>query len=48
MKQIILSVMLLATTLSLTACNTVAGFGEDVQRSGHALERSAERHGADR
>lgn len=34
----------LATTLG--ACNTMAGAGEDMQQGGHALQNSAEQHGA--
>ena len=30
----------------LSACNTVSGFGEDVQKAGNKLEQSADRHGA--
>ena len=29
-----------------SACNTVSGFGEDVQKAGNKLEQSADRHGA--
>jgi entericidin B len=41
----ILSVIIALTAASyLTACNTMAGFGKDLQKSGEALERSAERN----
>ncbi len=28
----------------LTACNTMEGFGQDVQQGGKKIERSAEQH----
>lgn len=31
----------LATALTVSSCNTVSGLGEDIQRGGQALERSA-------
>ncbi len=34
----------LTAVFYLTACNTMAGFGRDMQKSGEAIERSAERH----
>lgn len=33
-----------AAALLLTSCNTVSGFGRDVQRAGEGLERTGERH----
>jgi len=33
--------------LSFAGCNTTRGFGRDVEKGGEALQRSAERHGAD-
>ncbi len=44
MKKLILAALTAMTLLS--ACNTVAGFGEDVQKAGGKLENSAEKHGA--
>ncbi len=39
----ILSVMIvLVTMIGLTACNTMAGIGKDLQKGGEALERSAQ------
>ena len=35
---------LLASTLVLTACNTVAGAGQDISKGGNAITNSAERH----
>jgi predicted small secreted protein len=35
---------LAAGALLLTSCNTVSGFGQDMQRAGEGLERSSERH----
>jgi predicted small secreted protein len=37
-------VMLGVLFLALTACNTVEGFGEDVQKGGENLENSAKKH----
>lgn len=38
----LLSAVILVSSLS--ACNTVEGFGQDVQKGGDAIERSAERN----
>ena len=39
----ILSVMIILVGIfSLTACNTMAGIGKDLQQGGEALERSAQ------
>lgn len=40
MKYIIVAVAS-AMTLALAGCNTVAGFGKDVQRAGQAVQRAA-------
>lgn len=37
---IFLSVFLM--TLCLTGCNTLQGFGKDIQRGGEAIERTAQ------
>ena len=38
----VISVMIaLFAAFNLTACNTMAGFGKDLQKGGEALERSA-------
>lgn len=43
MKKIVLLAALGAgLSMSLAACNTVQGVGEDVQAGGRALERSSE------
>lgn len=36
----VLSVLLL-TTASLTACNTMAGAGQDIEEGGEAVQRAA-------
>ena len=36
----------MAAAVLLSACNTVSGFGEDVQKASSKLEQSADRHGA--
>lgn len=40
----LIAFLLLVGTLSLTACNTVAGAGQDISKGGHAITNSAERH----
>jgi predicted small secreted protein len=40
----LLSLFSLGTVTSLTACNTMAGVGEDVQEAGEAVEDEAEGH----
>lgn len=35
--------LLAGASMLLAACNTTAGFGEDLQQAGHALTNSAER-----
>jgi entericidin B len=44
MKKIIAVLMLLAALPVLSACNTTAGAGEDIQAGGKALEKSAVKH----
>ncbi|MGB6231311.1 MAG: entericidin A/B family lipoprotein [Litorimonas sp.] len=34
--------LILAATLSLAACNTIEGIGEDTQSAGEAIERAAD------
>jgi predicted small secreted protein len=42
---IVLTLLALAGTAPLlSACNTTAGAGQDLQAAGHSLERSADRH----
>jgi entericidin B len=43
------SVMLVVgfSSVVLSACNTTRGAGQDIEKGGHALKNSAERHGAD-
>ncbi|MBE7526346.1 MAG: entericidin A/B family lipoprotein [Nitrosomonas sp.] len=41
MKALSILSLLLIATLQLTACNTMQGFGKDVQRGGEAIERGA-------
>lgn len=33
-----------AATLSLSACNTVEGAGQDIQAGGHSIEKAADTH----
>lgn len=41
MKQIALA-LCIGATLALSACNTVAGFGQDLSKAGDQLEEAAE------
>lgn len=42
MNPVKILIMIIASTsiLQLTACNTVAGLGKDVQKGGQAIEKS--------
>ena len=40
MKKII-SFSLIATLLALAGCNTVRGIGQDIEKAGSAIEKSA-------
>lgn len=37
-----IALLLSASTLALTACNTVQGFGRDVEATGDAIEDAAD------
>ena len=36
--------LLVAATMPLAACNTTAGFGQDMSSAGHSLTNSAEKN----
>lgn len=42
MRILLSALAICITALSLNACNTVDGAGEDIQSGGHAISRSAE------
>ena len=42
MKSLIAAI--LAGSFLLTACNTMEGFGRDVEKTGDKIEKSAQRH----
>jgi entericidin A len=42
MKKLIAAI--LAGSFLLTACNTMEGFGRDVEKTGDNIEKSAQRH----
>jgi len=44
MRKAILTVVAICYAISLAACHTMAGAGEDIQEAGHKLQKSAERH----
>ena len=41
-KPLGLAGLVLAATLSLAACNTIEGIGEDTESAGRAIDRAAE------
>ena len=41
MKKFIASVMILGFVGLLSGCNTTAGFGKDVEKTGEAIEKKA-------
>lgn len=44
MKQLVIAMFATLMTLgALTGCNTVGGFGEDVQKAGDKIEDAADR-----
>jgi predicted small secreted protein len=43
-KIFLIAVLLSGTGTVLSACNTTAGAGEDLQDAGHAITNSAEEH----
>ena len=42
MRTVIATLAFLILTSAITACNTMAGAGEDIQSGGQKLERSAD------
>lgn len=40
----LLFIMMFAATPLLSACHTMAGAGEDISKTGKAIEKSAEKH----
>ncbi len=42
MKKILISVFILFS-FALSACNTVKGIGKDIEKSGEAIQRSADK-----
>ncbi|QBQ97920.1 entericidin A/B family lipoprotein [Paraburkholderia pallida] len=42
MKRLIALLLVTASVAALSACNTVAGAGEDLSSGGHAITNSAE------
>lgn len=44
MKKIISVLSILMVTIGLSACNTMSGFGKDVERGGEKVQGAAERN----
>ncbi|MFT3756528.1 MAG: entericidin A/B family lipoprotein [Pseudoxanthomonas sp.] len=42
-RTFVLIVVLLAASVTLSACNTVAGVGKDVQKAGEKMEDAAKK-----
>ncbi|WFE70621.1 entericidin A/B family lipoprotein [Halomonas sp. M1] len=40
-RTLLLGVVVLATLLVISGCNTVRGVGQDIEQGGEALQRSA-------
>ncbi|MBR2514196.1 MAG: entericidin A/B family lipoprotein [Halomonas sp.] len=40
-RTLLLGVLVLATLLIISGCNTVRGVGQDIEQGGEALQRSA-------
>ncbi|HAZ99279.1 entericidin A/B family lipoprotein [Halomonas sp. CnH100-B] len=41
-RTIALGILLLATLLVMSGCNTVRGMGQDIEQGGEAIQRSAD------
>ena len=41
-RTISLGILLLATLLTISGCNTVRGMGQDIEQGGEAIQRSAD------
>ena len=44
MKRTVIAALILALPLLTAACNTVGGFGEDVQKGGQDIQGTANRN----
>lgn len=44
MKKRIMVISLLLSILGLTACNTIHGFGQDVERGGEKVQSAADKN----
>jgi predicted small secreted protein len=44
MKKIISVLSILMVTIGLSACNTMSGFGKDVERGGEKVQGAAEKN----
>lgn len=42
MKKLATGILIALTALSLTACNTIRGMGQDVERAGEAVQDAAD------
>nr|WP_009097260.1 entericidin A/B family lipoprotein [Halomonas sp. GFAJ-1]AVI61676.1 entericidin [Halomonas sp. GFAJ-1]EHK61595.1 entericidin EcnAB [Halomonas sp. GFAJ-1] len=40
-RTLLLGVLVLATLLVISGCNTIRGVGQDIEQGGEALQRSA-------
>lgn len=41
--RILMSILVMMGVFSLTACNTIRGIGQDIEKAGDTIERAANR-----
>jgi predicted small secreted protein len=41
--RVLMTVLIMMGAVSLTACNTVRGIGQDIEKAGDTIERAANR-----
>ncbi len=44
MKHVVIMMLIVISSPLITACNTMEGVGQDIQRGGEKLEQSADSH----
>jgi predicted small secreted protein len=43
MKRLVVSLIMILSMLTLTACNTVHGMGQDIEKAGEAISNAAKK-----
>ncbi|PCF96592.1 entericidin A/B family lipoprotein [Vreelandella nigrificans] len=41
-RTLLLCVLLMATLIAISGCNTVRGMGQDIEKGGEAIQRTAD------